>query len=276
MLSMPLTGYEVSISMPIKICKLEDGSYSHWDNGLSTSPVTNWDTRICKAKWQLNKTDTDTLTALIKIGYNPSVNKRGENITLSLGSDPTGFFPAGPDFGDKGDFTVRILSINQTGLLESPYKWYETELTFSIITPPSYSLPSEISEGNFQIGSVSELRYPPQGFKPALLLNMNIFLSQTGSPSIVDGREASDTFETSFDMVCNQTKAAALTAFLTGINGRGLPMSIITPSNVEPFGEYNGNGTFVSKLTTQKLTIKHNSWDSFTFSGLAFWMQSKS
>jgi hypothetical protein len=263
----PQYGYTAQAHFQIVLSQAETGAYSLWDNGAS------YDYRTCKAaKWLLPASQKNLLNEF----FRNAAEGRAEPITMALGSSPTGFFPFGPDLGDMGTFTVEVVSRNQSGLLYKPYKWFQDEFELVMVSAPSYSLPTRIAQGKFQIGSVSGLRYP--GFKPVASYAFQVDLTRSGVPAALDAGSAGDSWETGFDQTCNQSMAAALVAYLAA--NRQNDITVVAPADYYAFGMDQGaGGTYTSLFLGTNhsdqetvLDITHDAFNQFTIP-LNWWMK---
>ena len=109
----PQYGYETELKLGLRYKEHAGAKWGIYDR------TSAYDYRILKsATFQLSAADQALLNAFF---LSPDV-ARGETVSMDLGDKPTGFFPFGPDKGDVGTFTVRVLSYVQSGMLLSPYK----------------------------------------------------------------------------------------------------------------------------------------------------------
>lgn len=250
----PQYGYSTDISMAFSVTRAQDGTYTSWDNGSS------YDNRIFKmGKWLLNSTDMSSLSSFID-----SVNDaRGNDITLNLGSTPSGFFPFGPDLGDKGSFTIRILSESQSGSLYEPWLYFSDELSFLLEASPAYTIPTSKSMGTLQIGTVSNLPCPQTEINVNKRLAITTQINNASQAFAIDLGTAGDQYEANFDLECNQSLAGALLQYITG-TGRGNDISVVTPSNYYMFGIDKGSSaTYTTRLITNVITVEHRIFDRF-------------
>ena len=256
----PEWGYEVSINTALIHTEHLPYGYGIWDNGVVNV------SRILKATWLLNATDTDTLLAIFD-----DINKgRGQSVEIKLGTEPTGFYPFGPDHGDVGDFDCRMINIDINSVMAEPWQYFKTEMTFVEESNPSYSLPSEISEGDLQIGTITNLRYPPSMPKSRTRYGFSTQLAYDGTPYTVDKTNGFDYNATTLNMICNQSKAAALIDHLIN-TVRNNYLTIISQSNNYIFGQPGGsNDTYTCQWLDSILNIKHTTYDRFEFD-LNFW-----
>jgi hypothetical protein len=266
----PMWGYTSEIHMPISVQPRAPSGYGFFDPPeAGTGNLGTFDYRLCTIVEQLPTAQKVALNAF----FRDAGKGRCENVTLSLGNDPTGFFPFGPDLGDSGDFTVRMVGQEQGGMLFAPFKYFEDKITLVLIrgsTLPTYAIPAPIAQGNFQIGTLFGLLYPQNDFKPRSAYAMQTALSRTGDPFSVDGRAAGDAWETSFDQQCNAANAANLIALL--VANRTTPINVIAPSDFYALGADQGaSGTYScnclgSSHTKNEIviTVTHEHHNQFT------------
>jgi len=234
--------------------------YGIWDN--------NDDIRKFRGNFLLNATQTNRL-----LGIFNDINKgRGVSVTLNLGND-SGIFPYGPDHGDSGAFQSRMTKIDAQPVREEPYLYFNVEIEFIEESNPSYNLPTEVPEGNLQIGTITDLRYPPQFPESATSYGFNTMYTLDGTPFTIDKTNDADYYTTTLPMVCNQSKAAALINHLVN-TVRDANVNIISQANNYIFGREGGsNGTYICQWLNEIIEIKHPWHDEFDF-GLSFYMVS--
>lgn len=251
----PEYGYKVMINTALIHTEHLPYGYGIWDNGVANV------NRILKATWLLNAANTSTLLAIFN-----DVNKgRGRSVELKLGTKPTGFYPFGPDHGDEGDFDCRMIDIDINPVMEEPWQYFKVEISFVEESNPSYSLPVEISEGDLQIGTITNLRYPPSMPESHTRYGFSTQLSYNGTPYTVDKTNAWDYNSTELNMICNQSKAAALIDhLLTTVRNNNL--NIITQAGNYLFGQPGGeSGNYTCQWLDSIVNIKHTRYDSFEF-----------
>ena len=250
--NLPKYGYEVKIHMPITTQKACDGSYSFFDPRNPSNALTGqYDYRTCSATLWNSPGGKESLNVFLI----NSLLGRACDFTLSLGSDPTGFFPGGPDWGDKGDFTMRVVSRDQTGAMSAPWLWFQDDVQLIITGHPAYTPPAQFSQGNFEIGSIQNLMFPQGWFKPKTDYNFDTGLSVSGVPHSLDSTSKSDTWESSWDQDLNTGNAAALIQYF--IVNRVQNLAIVAPSNFYPFGVDQGDsGIYSAKFLGSENTGK--------------------
>jgi len=251
---------ETEIKLSVHIVTMPDSSYRFWDDGAF------YDYRICNIKkWQLPEAQQ---IAFINFLYNSS-SARGNDITMTLSSG-SGCFLFGPDLGDSGVFTVRVLSHDSSGLKMSPKRWFENEISLLLINKPAYTLPTSKTEGAMYIGptrgGVTGIRQPQIESKPNLSATASTEPTRGGMASVVDRGAGNDAYTSEIEIQGTQSKMAEVVQFLTTI--RGTSFDISTPYHYM-FGTKCGkDGPWVSKLITDKLTIKHDSFNKFRLTGV--------
>jgi hypothetical protein len=213
---------------------------------------------------------------------------RGETVQMQLGATATGFFPFGPDKGDLGTFTVRILSWTDGPRLYEPLGYATVDVEMVMVTAPSYTPGAATSEGTLQVGTVTTLRYPQQDsdVDPLGQYRTRSDLTRSGAPYVWDLSYAADRWISEWAQPMNSLNAAALTAFLISASGRGSEIDIVSGDGSFLFGieqteqiNWLGGGTYTAKLilgdedgTTLKLTaVDVNRW----VLPLRWWMTSR-
>ena len=157
------------------------------------------------------------------------------------------------------------MDIVSNPVLEEPWQYFRTEISFIEKTNPVYALPLEIDEGNLIIGSVDGLRYPPNFPKSIYKYAYGTRLTYSGSPYTIDKSPNADFAETNLDMVCNQSKSAALIDHVVS-DIRANNVTIIAFGNNYIFGqEYSGSGSYNCKLLNETITIQHTRHNGFNF-----------
>jgi hypothetical protein len=261
---MPDFGYTTEIHMPIYSAQKHPFGYTFFD----VDSTGGSDYRVLStSNWLLTPAEKSALNGFFN---DPDVG-RCETVTMRLGASPTGFFPFGPDKGDKGDFTVRLLEQNQGGATYSPLIYFRDELKFIMVTAPAYTPGAQTTEGPFQIGNITGLMPPQIDIKAQSQYNCVQSLSRNGTPYLMDGLNISDSYETSFEQWCNDTNAAALVAYLVNTI-RTEHVDITSGSNYYLFGIDNvSSGTYKcnflgSEMTKNEIILKlnHNRYNRWT------------
>lgn len=271
---LPDFGYKVDIHMPIHVAETHPHGYATFD----ADNTNGNDYRVLTASaWLLTQSEKYALNEFFKqadIG-------RCENVTMRLGSASTGFYPFGPDLGDVGDFTVRLLEQKQGGATHLPKTYFRDDLSFVLVSAPGgYSLPTELSEGPFQIGAISGLMPPQVEVSSDTMLNYANILSRTGVPYSMDGRTNSDAYETSIEQWCNESKAAALVNHIV-TTVRSNDVDIVAGNNYYLYGMDNGaSGVYTSMFLGSNrtkneviLSLTHERFNRWIIP-MNFWLKS--
>ena len=256
----PIYGYLSTIVLALIHTDKLPAGYAIWDNGSSR------DYRMCKFVSRLNAAQTNTLLTI----FNTLAVGRGISLTLGLGHTNTGFFPFGPDRGDKGNFGVRLISVEARPVMEEPWLYFDTEMVFVEESCPGYTLPSQIPEGDLQIGAIAELRNPPTMPESATDYGFSTQLTNSGAAYTVD--KLTDFQTTVLKMVCNQSKAAVLINYMCG-TVRAANVNIVSQANNYLFGREGGSsGVYSCQWLNEQVVIKHNSFNEFEFELSFYWV----
>jgi len=277
----PLPGYTAEIHLVIEAAKSSSGRYFFFDNdGTGAS-----DYRICRMKTQLPVSQKQALNAFINSQLATltatHIGARCLPFRLSIGTgegsvgaaDPCdGFYPFGPDL-NWNPCTVWLVVQEQGGELWRPFRFFEDNLTFILVSPTvgtgalAINAPSGIYQGPLSLAGVSQLMFPKGGFKAGSNYSFETGLSLGGVPYGLDRN--TDNYVTSFGFRGNlQNSARLLRALLAARAG---DISLITNSGF-PFGADNPeSGTFTCKLLGSEkadseivLKMTHEAYTSFT------------
>lgn len=264
-ISLPVYPYKTRIELPFTIRKLEDGSgYSIYDEGAT------YDVRTCTADFILSATEQKNFNNFIQL----VAEGRNQTTALELSvCTSSQFRPFGPDKNDTL-YNVTMEVISSGGWVDNPYGHFKNTVRFTALTPyAGGALPSQVADGPagvFQIGTVADLRFPPQLFNPVVKYKVSQFvLRDSSAVKVIDGTIYGDQYDTSFDFATNFSKAAALLAYLTG-TARGGTFTIAVGQNYYPFGrskvdgDDDGSGTFTVRMIQDELEITHEYFNHFT------------
>jgi len=250
----PPYGYATTINTALIISRKLPQGYVVWDNGVSNV------SRYCQVNWLLSASDTDTLINI----FNDTTKGRGISLYFKLGNN-SGFFPFGPDLGDSGDFGIRLLSLDPSPVMEEPWLYFNITANFVMESNPAYSLPSQIGEGDLQIGGVGNLRYPPTMPSSKTEYGFATQVTYDGTAYTIDKTIDADELTTTLSMVCNHSKSAALINDMI-VNRRDSQVTVVGQANNYLFGEEGGNaGAYTCYWLNESLNIKHNRYDEFAF-----------
>jgi hypothetical protein len=208
---------------------------------------------------------------------------RAENFILRLGENHTGFYPFGPDRGDYGDFTVRLLTQEQSGCLREPYQWFEDTLSLVMVNFPTAPMVFPgLVQGGMSIGDFATgLMFPQNGINPKVSYNLQTGLGMSGVPNSLDGNLLSDQWECEFELSCNASNTVNTILQLLTVT-RTQDVNIITPAGYFLYGADKGSsGTYTSKFLGSShdgkeliLKVSHIGIDQFSIP-LSFWLKEK-
>jgi hypothetical protein len=196
-----------------------------------------------------------------------TIRDTATTMTLSLGVTPSGFFPFGPDLGDVGDFTVKILDIGDTGIKYSPWLTSAMTMRMLLVSAPEYDMVDDVDDGDFFIGSLTGMAQPQESF---LIRREAKYVSDTtrgGDPVVIDSGATSDHLYSSFTMRCRKPKAQALMDYLCN-SVRGDSIEIDNTANLYPFGvTVNSGGAYVLSGRNNKSVIEctHDDYNEWSF-----------
>lgn len=245
-------GYTSDLVFPFSFTRVLPKGYQAWDSG------STFDYRICKCSFLMDFSDASDLIDL----FVDNNKGRGIDIDMLLPS-ASGFYPFLPDKGDAGAFSMRLMSIKPGAAQRAPWKFFTVDTEFVGVTYPSYILPTQIKEGPLQIGSVSGLRFPDSWPEPAQDYAFGSVLTGDGTPYSTDGLQGSDHYETELDMICNQSKAAALINHLATV--RTSALNIVPGSDGYLFGAENPGATYSCRMVQKRISVTHSNFDRFDF-----------
>lgn len=249
----PKYGYSVTVESAIIRQQKTPRGYACWDNGLAN------DNRISQFEFSLSATDADTLLGAIE-----DDNKgRGLPISVNLGSS-SGFYIGGPDKGDAGIFTAKLMSHSATGPRLEPYLRDQVKLQCMITAFPSYTLGTPFDEGPLSIGSISNVIFPQE------FTSQNVDYGYSVQRTLndvytVDKTTLSDNYRISISLKCNQTKAAQIISHLFS-TVRASDVVLYCPPGGYLFGSRRfSGGVYTCKWIDQSVTITHVGHDEFDF-----------
>ena len=254
----PMFGYGVSIELPRYVSDVCGGGISVRCEGEEYAIYR------CRATWRLDDSDADALQSLIVDGN----RIRSYTYTITPDAD-SGFFPAGPQRGSVGPFSVRFDRIGYTDRMFSPGKMHDVELSMIVVgTLPTYSTSTGLSEGPITLGSVTGLRQPPGGFSPSLGSVSGVLPAWSRgawSTDRVDGNSPTthDKHEAKATWILNQGAAESLVEVLLANTDSAINFTC-SGTGVYPFGRAYGNVTSLPVYYTEDtiaLTHEaHNRW----------------
>jgi len=190
-------------------------------------------------------------------------------VTVNLGSD-SGFFIAGPDKGDSGEFTVKLISHSATGPRLSPYRRDQVTFTCMVTAFPSYTLGTPIPDGPISIGSVINVIFPQEFTSQRV--DYGYSTQQTyNNVYTVNKTSAADNYEIQISLKCNQTKAAQIISHLQN-DVRTSDIDLFCPVGGYIFGSRRfSGGVYKCKWIDDRVLITHSAHDEFDFT-LSFYL----
>jgi hypothetical protein len=240
--------YKTIIELPFEWQKQDDGTWEGYDHG------TDYDKRSCECSFYFDATDMQTFNNF----FRTDGQGRGRDVTMRMNAG-SGFFPFGADKGDVGDFTIALI-IKKHGMVgESPFRYFKVDvIIYNTGAWPAYTPPAEVSEGNLTIGTISNLRFPPKWFKPKIGYGEFVTIEQNSSSQWIDRSINYDWYETGFNMVCNESKAAALIAYLVD-TARINTFTVTPPTDSYMFGRDQGSSAnYTVRMIQDKITITND------------------
>jgi len=253
----PIFGYTTTIQMKLAIQPLGDKKVFTFDSGIA------FDIRTFRGQLALNIADQLTFNDFMRtVGAD---NGRAQNLKLDMITD-SGFFPFGPDKGDKGTFTVSFRTVNKPGIGSGPYKHFPDEIVMvNIAAYPAYSLPSQIGQGNLTIGTITGNRFPPDWFEANTRYAAHHAILQGQTAEYIDQGVGADSYSNRFEMVSNHSKAAAVIDEMTATN-RGSTFNLVVPADSFAFGrDKSDSGTYVVQMLDNEIEITHETFNRFRY-----------
>lgn len=254
--TLPVRPYTARVAMALDGTWLSNGQYSAYDHGV------DYDVYSCDCVFELNATEHAVMASM----YNTvgSSYGRAQDLSVEMAND-SGFHPFGPNESNIGAFNVSVIA-QQTGQLPIPYKGYKWTLTLTQDSTalPDYSLPTEVSDGGFEVGTVTGLRFPMNWCNPLIDYRYSTAITQDGDAEYVDRGTTADKYTTSLVLVQSENKMAALAEYIVG-TARAAQFNIVSPAGTYPFGYSKGDGTFAVKLAQSALEMQHiapNQWQT--------------
>ncbi len=252
----PGYGYETEIAMPMTGIRAANGEYLHYDEGSS------YDRRRCLgAKIFIEGASMGSVNTILGV----LANGRGEAIELQLGAG-CGWYPFGPDKGDAGTFSARVLRYRQSGALMQPWGMCEIEFDLLMVSAPIYSPTDDMDEASYALGTATGLREPPGGFLAETTYAVDTVSTMDGTALEIDNGSGADRYETQFEVTANQGKMATIVTYLTGVAARGnnYSVNLTTPNGLYPFGfDQASGGTFAAQVMETSLRVRHTRFDEF-------------
>jgi len=255
-ITIPNYPYSIKILLAMEIQLLDKGKVDIYDYATNEQ----YDKRECEIVLDLNSSQALTLNNWLRI---PGINNMRSTTGILEFATDSGCFPFGPDKSPEGPYTVAVNMTGNAGVQESPFQYFRE--TLNIINTgvfPSYILPTEIDNGTITVGTVNNLRFPPNWFKPRNKYAYSTVIEEDSSAQFVNKGIVADNYFSSIEFVLNESKAAALIKYLTQ-TVRSNAFTIITQNGQYPFGREKGDGTFNVKLASNEIDIVHERYNRF-------------
>lgn len=226
-------GYNVDLNTAITWSRMANNIYKSYDAG------TNLDKRYSSMEFLLTQSNASTFLGIIKN------HGRGDQLSF----DPNfGMYPFGPDLGDgggAGDFTCRLVSWNDNGWIDAPYKYHSISIRlFMESSPGTYIPPSESGVGPVTIGTIDNIPSPFTKFIPVTEIDVKALIAENGAVTEVDGGSGNDSFITQGTMRVQHPKAVKLIEYIIGTGRDNNNITFDPGSGAFPFGADMGNGAF--------------------------------
>jgi hypothetical protein len=259
-LNYPVRPYKSTHRLSIDIEKIEDNTYSLFDNGAGLDDSTIYDTTFCECSFIVPYSQAIAFDAFIRA-------HRTEDMTLTIGGTvSSGFYPFFPHRGNNGPFTISCEVQGFQGFQSAPYKYFKIDLKLTAVYGiiwPSFSLPSEIPEGDMTIDGITNIRYPESNFSPAIDFSRFVTFDEKTQGYYDTHGASQDQAVTSMALRMNTSKTAALFNQLI-LTRRIGAFNLIVGTNQYPFGEHYGdNRTFSCKLIQETIELTHQENNMF-------------
>lgn len=244
-----LYGYKSSIVFPVKRNTKSDGTVGEFDNGAA------YDRYICEFDLLLEETEANALSAFYK------TNSRATSVFLTPAGD---FSPFSPLRGSDGPFTVRILDFKEGGLEVStiPKKYFRYTLKIQNVgTFPAHTIPPQRNEGNLDIDTITNLRYPLNGFEQVVDYRIGALSRYGTNVDLTDWTNTADSNKVKFTLTLTRGNMGALLNYL--VSQRFSNTTLDGGTNGFPFGVLNGSSS-TAKLLNSRLDVTHVSHDRYT------------
>jgi hypothetical protein len=252
----PQFGYASTISLPFTVSELDNGHFQVWDDGLG---FQTYDIRYCDCAVFVAQSMMNSLLDILEA----TSKGRSKQLTIGLGSTATGFFPFGPDKGDKGDFIVTLVSMNQKASIGHPEDYFPLDVRLACTGAyPVYVLPSQIDDGSLQIGTIQKLRFPQSMHEQDFNYRTNEHITQ-GADAFTNSRgEGSDKYVINLALDEFQPNMAALINHIVG-TVRANTVRITPPSNSWLSGALYSDSYIDAKMITKDIKIIHRKYNDF-------------
>lgn len=252
--SAPQYGYSSKIVNSFHMQRKLPSGYRSWDDGSS------YDYREFNGEFLFNASDAEEFISIIRD------DDKGRGVTMGMRLPiNSGFTPFAPDKGDYGNYTVCIRDVKPSGRMVAPYGYFAIGCNMVAVSYPSVSAPTVKTEGGFQIGTVTGLRFPinfPINNPDYRILTQ---ITRDGTPKYLNKLESTDHYETTLNMICNRSRTYALIDHLV-VTVRTSDLNIVAGNGTYLFGIENGSGdTYSCQWIDEEVTITHRNFDRYEF-----------
>lgn len=243
----PTYGYSVQLHRAISIQRFKN-RVGIFDNGIE------FDYRTCEFQLLLTNTQVVALSALFR-------NNRYMLEVVRMALLGRGFFPAGPDMGDTGTFSVSLANSQSFSAMRTDYfGMFDCKLHLlfhGLHVPPHIKEPKE-AFGVYDFGDVEGLRDPERD--PAQEYGTTHSVSAGGGYSYV--KVPTDEYVSTITQKTTTAKMAELMSYVQSV--RGNPINIRARKNYWLFGPDNGEDgdTYVNMLDNT-MTVVHENLDTW-------------
>jgi hypothetical protein len=249
----PQFGYTVNLHLALETARFGQNVDS-WDNGIQ------YDFRTVDFASLLCEEDTRKL-----VNFLTNTEARQKPFFMYLDPD-CGFYPAGPDKGDFGEFIVTLVKNRHGAMRTSPFKFFDNELLFTIKRPGEperqiYAAEPRTNEGPFKIGGFDGLRDPE--IEPEQ--QYGIVRSQTlaGNVTTADLGYSADEFITTLTQRGSTGNIGHFLTFIQNTVRRSF-FWLQASENYYLFGPDFSNGRFFdAKLLNNVIPITHDGYDQW-------------
>jgi hypothetical protein len=254
----PEYGYKSIVSLGIDVEKLDDGTYTIYDNG------TTYDKYRCECWIILTPTEMANLNTFLKTSA-----RANTSISLAMPSG-SGFFPFTPLRGDAGTFTVAVIVSDTEKIGESPYLYFRVKLIiYNQSTFPSYSIGTVDNEGAFNVtldDTTITGRFPIGWTNPSGELGIYDAILEDNSVEYVDRGITREKWTSNLKFTWSKNNTANFLSKLIS-TVRGGDFTITPQENTYMYGrDLASTATYTTRIIQDTIDITHDNCNQFTFS----------
>lgn len=249
----PEYNYQVTINLALDKIETTDNTVKWYDQDTSN------DYRTSRLNLKLNAIQATQFNDL----FSNDVEARNSNTSFVLDSSED-LHIFGPDLGNSGTFVCALQNYKIPFQLLSPFRYYDVSFELKLVSNPVYSLPSQINEGDLQIGSTNYL----QNTLPDLSTFRNYTTNFTNNGDVyrIDKLENHDYQIMTINIDCNNSNAGRIIYDIVN-NIRGNSFNIIAQNNNYFFGIDGGSsGTYSVKLDSNEISVSHVKYNKYVVS----------